>query len=112
MKIENIDIHNYPNSEKVYISGELHPIKVAMRRVNLTPTVKIVDGERIVTENEPVYIYDTSGVFTDSNVIVDINNGIPRIRENGLQSVMTWSNCPQLRANMEKCEKANPPSTK
>lgn len=81
MKIENIDIHNYPNSEKVYISGEIHPIKVAMRRVNLMPTVKIVDGQRILTENEPVYIYDTSGVFTDTNVNVEINNGIPRIRE-------------------------------
>ncbi len=81
MKIENIDVNSYPNSEKVYMEGKLHPIKVGMRRVNLTPTVKIVDGQKIMSDNAPVYIYDTSGVYTDPNVKVDINQGIPRVRE-------------------------------
>ena len=82
MEIENIDVHSYPNSEKIYMQGKLFPsINVAMRRVNLTPTVKIIDGERIVRDNEPVYIYDTSGVYTDPDVKIDINRGIPRIRE-------------------------------
>lgn len=81
MKIENIDVHSYPGSDKVYIDGKLFPIKVAMRRVNLTPTVKIVDGEKTIRENQPVYVYDTSGVFTDPNTNVDINQGIPRLRE-------------------------------
>ncbi len=81
MTIENIDIHSYPGSEKTYIDGALYPIKVPMRKINLTPTVKIVDGERIVRENAPVYVYDTSGVYTDSTVTTDINAGIPRIRE-------------------------------
>lgn len=81
MKIENIDVNSYPGSEKVYIDGELHPIKVAMRRVNLTPTVRIVDGEKLTRQNVPVYVYDTSGVYTDPAVEVDINEGLPRIRE-------------------------------
>lgn len=81
MKIENIDVNSYPNSEKVYMEGKLHPIKVGMRRVNLTPTAKIVDGQKIMSDNAPVYIYDTSGVYTDPNVKVDINQGIPRVRE-------------------------------
>lgn len=81
MKIENINVNSYPGSEKVYIDGELFPIKVAMRRVNLTPTVDVVNGEKIMTENAPVYVYDTSGVYTDPNVKIDINEGLPRIRE-------------------------------
>lgn len=81
MKIENIDVNSYPGSEKVYIDGELFPIKVAMRRVNLTPTVEVVKGEKIMTENAPVYVYDTSGVYTDPNVKININEGLPRIRE-------------------------------
>ncbi|MDE6358838.1 MAG: phosphomethylpyrimidine synthase, partial [Duncaniella sp.] len=64
MTIENIDVNSYPSSEKVYIDGTIHPIRVAMRRVNLTPTVKEVNGERLVRENAPVYVYDTSGVYT------------------------------------------------
>ncbi len=81
MTIENIDVNSYPGSEKVYIDGKLHPVRVAMRRVNLTPTVKIVNGERLVRENDPVYVYDTSGVYTDPDVKIDINAGLPRIRE-------------------------------
>lgn len=81
MTIENIDIHSYPGSEKVYLKGEIHPIEVGMRRINLTPTVKVIDGERRVRENAPVYVYDTSGVYTDPAVNTDINSGLPRIRE-------------------------------
>lgn len=81
MTIDNIDLTSYPGSEKVYITGEIHPVRVAMRQVNLTPTVKIVDGEKVMTSNAPVMIYDTSGVYTDPEVKVDINRGIPRIRE-------------------------------
>ncbi|WP_297070730.1 phosphomethylpyrimidine synthase ThiC [uncultured Duncaniella sp.] len=81
MKIENIDVNSYPGSEKVYIDGKLHPIKVAMRKVNLTPTVKIIDGERMTRKNAPVYVYDTSGVYTDPEVKIDINEGLPRLRE-------------------------------
>ena len=81
MTIENIDVNSYPGSEKIYINGVIHPIRVAMRRVNLTPTVTVKDGLRTMTENEPVTIYDTSGPYTDPAVETDINRGLPRIRE-------------------------------
>lgn len=81
MEIENINVNSYPSSEKIYVNGKLHPVKVAMRRINLTPTVKIEGEEKITTENTPVTVYDTSGVYTDPAVKVDINKGIPRLRE-------------------------------
>ncbi len=81
MKIENIDVRSYPGSEKIYMQGKLHDIKVPMRRVNLTLTVKMVDGEKVMTDNDSVYVYDTSGVYTDPAVETDINHGIPRVRE-------------------------------
>lgn len=81
MEIENINVSSYPSSEKIYIDGQIHPIKVGMRRVMLTPTVKIEQGLRIMRENDPVTVYDTSGVYTDPTVTVDINQGIPRLRE-------------------------------
>lgn len=81
MTIDNIDIHSYPGSEKIYIPGEIHPIRVGMRRINLTPTVKVENGEKVMRDNAPVYVYDTSGVYTDPAVTTDINAGLPRIRE-------------------------------
>ncbi|MBD5324127.1 MAG: phosphomethylpyrimidine synthase ThiC [Bacteroides sp.] len=81
MTIENIDVHSYPGSDKVYIKGDIHPVEVAMRKINLTPTVKIIDGEKVMRENAPVYVYDTSGAYTDPAITTDINTGLPRIRE-------------------------------
>ena len=73
---------SYPSSEKVYIPGNIHKdIKVAMRRVKLTPTVSIVNGEKKIKENSPVYVYDTSGPFSDPNIEVDLKKGLPRLRE-------------------------------
>lgn len=81
MKIENIDVSNYPNSEKIYVDGKLFPIRVGMRRINLYPTVKIENGKRIETPNDPVVVYDTSGVFTDPAFKHDVNVGLPRLRQ-------------------------------
>lgn len=72
----------FPNSEKVYLHGKLNSdVKVGMRKVTLTPTVDIVNGEKKVTPNAPVYIYDTSGPYGDANMQIDLKKGLPRLRE-------------------------------
>ena len=86
MKIENSFIKDsYPSSQKIYIDGMLYPIRVGMRRVNLTDTVHIIDGKRVATPNAGVYVYDTSGAFTDPDTPVNINEGLPRLREAWIQ---------------------------
>ena len=82
MEIENINVSSYPYSTKKYVSGKIFPIKVAMREVHQYPTVTIENGKRIETSNPPVTIYDTSGPYTDPNIKIDINKGLPRIRKN------------------------------
>lgn len=76
----------YPESEKVYMQGQLHPyLKVGMRKVNLTPTVVVENGKKVMTENAPVYIYDTSGAYSDPDQKVDLKKGLPRLREPWIQ---------------------------
>ncbi len=73
----------YPSSEKVYMEGTLFPgIRVAMRKVNLTPTVtKDKNGKKHFSENAPVYVYDTSGAYSDPKVEINLKRGLPRLRE-------------------------------
>lgn len=80
MNIQNIDLTSYPNSQKVYIKGTLPGVKVAMRKISQYPTVKIEDGKRVEYPNEDIYVYDTSGPYTDQNIEIDINKGLPRDR--------------------------------
>ena len=81
MKIENIDLSSYPNSEKIYLDGKIFPIRVAMRKIHQYPTVKIENGERKEYPNEDIVVYDTSGPYTDPNIKIDLNKGLPRDRE-------------------------------
>ncbi|WP_294139318.1 phosphomethylpyrimidine synthase ThiC [uncultured Sanguibacteroides sp.] len=67
-----------PGSEKFYVKGEIFDIEVPMRRINLSPTIDS-DGQKV--ENEPVVVYDTSGPYTDPAYTVDLNKGLPKIRE-------------------------------
>jgi phosphomethylpyrimidine synthase len=73
----------YPASEKVYVAGEINKIKVGMRRIKQTDTVTIDSkGEEIRKKNNPVIVYDTSGPFSDSQVMAEYGKeGIPRFRE-------------------------------
>jgi len=74
----NITHSPFPNSKKIYVEGKIHPIQVAMREIHLSPT-RLTNGT--LEENLPVTVYDTSGPYTDENSEIDIEKGLPRIRE-------------------------------
>ncbi len=58
-----------PASKKVYIQGKIHPnIKVPVREISLT------NGEKLC-------VYDTSGVYTDTSIDIDVSKGIEAIRK-------------------------------
>ncbi|WP_187261690.1 phosphomethylpyrimidine synthase ThiC [Pontibacter beigongshangensis] len=71
----------FTGSRKVYVPGQLHDIKVAMREIVLEDTVHKFLGEETRETNAPVTVYDTSGPFTDPNVEIDVRQGLPRLRE-------------------------------
>ncbi len=68
----------FPNSKKIYVEGTVHPVKVAMREIQLSPT-KLSNGT--LESNPPVTVYDTSGPYTDESSEINILKGLPRIRE-------------------------------
>ena len=70
----------FPNSEKIYVRGQLHEnVNVPMRKINLDDTLDKFNGIR--TPNEPVLVYDTSGAYTDPNVEIDVRRGLKPIRQ-------------------------------
>ncbi|HSH66424.1 MAG TPA: phosphomethylpyrimidine synthase ThiC, partial [Bacteroidia bacterium] len=62
-------------SKKIYVPGKLHPIQVAMREIQLTPTQHTFNGNTTTSSNEPVIVYDTSGPYTDPDVSIDLKKG-------------------------------------
>ena len=70
----------YPSSEKIYVEGSLHNIQVGMRRILLTDTVTIDNGEKKYKPNKPLVVYDTSGPYSDPDIVTDLYKGLPRLR--------------------------------
>ena len=66
-----------PASKKVYIQGSRADIQVPMRAIELTDTPTGLGGE----QNPDILVYDTSGVYTDPNLAIDLNKGLPNVRE-------------------------------
>ena len=69
-------------SEKIYVKGNIHDIRVAMREIKLTDSpAAFVDGEFVKESNPSVTVYDTSGPYTDPKVDIDLKKGLPQLRQ-------------------------------
>ncbi len=73
----SVKIDSYPASEKIYVEGSRPDIKVPMRKITLSDTPVHFGTEK----NGPLYVYDTSGVYTDPAIDVDLQKGLAPIRD-------------------------------
>jgi len=72
----SVKIDSYPASEKIYVQGSRPDLRVPMRKITLSDTPAHFGAEK----NPPLYVYDTSGVYTDPHVTVDLKKGLGPVR--------------------------------
>ncbi|KSW25525.1 MULTISPECIES: phosphomethylpyrimidine synthase ThiC [unclassified Pseudomonas] len=78
-RLEQLDRQSaqpFPNSRKVYLTGSRPDIRVPVREISLADTPTAFGGEK----NAPVFVYDTSGPYTDPEVRIDLRKGLPDVR--------------------------------
>ncbi len=75
-------IQNLPNSKKIYELGSTEDIRVPIREITLTPTAKS-DGS--FEENPPLFVYDTTGPYTDPYVSINLHKGLNNLRTNWIK---------------------------
>jgi phosphomethylpyrimidine synthase len=64
-----------PNSRKIYVP--------AAARISACPCAKsasLIRRHVRFGKNPPIYVYDTSGIYTDPDVKIDIRSGLPALR--------------------------------
>ena len=69
-------VQPFPNSHKIYVQGSRADIKVPMREIGLADTSTPVGHEK----NPPIWVYDTSGPYTDPAINIDVHSGMPELR--------------------------------
>jgi len=69
-------VQPFPSSRKVYRSGSRSDVNVPFREISLAET-RSSDG---VERNDSVFVYDTSGPYTDPESRIDIRQGLAPLR--------------------------------
>ena len=75
-KVDSGSVQPFTRSQKIYVQGTRPDIRVPMREISLDVTPTDFGGEI----NAPVTVYDTSGPYTDPNVIIDVRKGLADVR--------------------------------
>jgi phosphomethylpyrimidine synthase len=75
-RVDEAAIKPLPNSRKVYVEGSRRDIRVPMREVAQSDTPASFGAEK----NPPIYVYDTSGPYTDPRASIDIRQGLAPLR--------------------------------
>jgi phosphomethylpyrimidine synthase len=74
--VDQSAIAPFPNSEKVYVQGSRPDIQVPFRKITQDDTPSQMGAEK----NPPIFVYDTSGPYTDPKVKIDIRAGLHALR--------------------------------
>jgi phosphomethylpyrimidine synthase len=71
----------FPKSQKQYVTGSRPDLRVPVRVVEQSDTQSSSKPE----QNPPIYIYDTSGPYTDPLASIDLLKGLPALRERWIE---------------------------
>jgi phosphomethylpyrimidine synthase len=74
--VDDAAVHPLPNSRKVYVEGSRPDIRVPMREIQQSDTPAGMGAEK----NPPIFVYDTSGPYTDPTAAIDIRSGLAPLR--------------------------------
>ena len=75
-RVDEAAVKPLPNSHKVYVQGSRPDIRVPMREIRQLDTPASFGAEK----NPPIFVYDTSGPYTDPQVRIDIRQGLAPLR--------------------------------
>ena len=81
-KVDEQSVQPFTRSQKIYVQGSRPDIRVPMREISLDVTPTDFGGEI----NAPVVVYDTSGPYTDPNVIIDVRKGLADVRSSWIEA--------------------------
>ncbi|HKA38292.1 MAG TPA: phosphomethylpyrimidine synthase ThiC [Burkholderiales bacterium] len=89
--VDDAAVKPLPNSRKVYVTGSRPDVRVPMREITQSDTPVHLGpaaqgGAPARSEpNPPLFVYDTSGPYTDPAVKIDIRSGLAPLRQRWIE---------------------------
>ncbi|NWA00442.1 phosphomethylpyrimidine synthase ThiC [Pseudomonas gingeri] len=107
-KVDEQSVQPFTRSQKIYVQGSRPDIRVPMREISLDVTPTDFGGEI----NAPVTVYDTSGPYTDPNVVIDVRKGLGDVRSAWIDDRGDTERLSGLSSNFGQERLADPELTK
>ncbi|MGI9026481.1 MAG: phosphomethylpyrimidine synthase ThiC [Burkholderiaceae bacterium] len=85
-EVDSAAIAPLPRSSKFHVEGSRPDLRVPMRKIEQSDTpvfggpVAHGSAPASIEPNPPIFVYDTSGPYTDPSVRIDIRAGLPALR--------------------------------
>jgi phosphomethylpyrimidine synthase len=79
--VDEAAVQPLPSSRKVYVEGSRPDVQVPMREITQSETPASFGAEK----NPPLFVYDTSGPYTDPAVKIDIRSGLNPLRQKWIE---------------------------
>jgi phosphomethylpyrimidine synthase len=87
-QVDEAAVKPLPNSRKIHVPGSRPDVRVPMREISQSDT-PIHSGTGAAPArsepNPPIFVYDTSGPYTDPSVKIDIRSGLAPLRQKWIE---------------------------
>ncbi|TSE37317.1 Phosphomethylpyrimidine synthase [Tepidimonas fonticaldi] len=103
-QVDQAAIQPLPRSRKIYVEGSRPDIRVPMREIQQSDTPAAFGAE----PNPPVFVYDTSGPYTDPAARIDIRHGLPALRQRWIEARQDTEVLPDLSSAYGRARAADP----
>jgi len=80
-QVDDAAVKALPNSRKIYVQGSRDDVQVPMREISQSDTPASMGVEK----NPPIFVYDTSGPYTDPSAKIDIRSGLFPLRQKWIE---------------------------
>ncbi len=101
--VDEASVQPFPNSRKIYVPGSRADIRVPMREISQTDTPDAFGGEK----NPAIYVYDTSGPYTDPEVKIDVRKGLAPLRAAWIEERADTAVLPALTSDYGRMREAD-----
>jgi len=102
--VDGAAVQPFPNSRKVYVTGSRPDIRVPMREIVQSDTPTRLGGEK----NPSIFVYDTSGPYTDPQAQIDLRRGLPPLREKWIEERNDTERLPEQSSAFGRARRADP----
>jgi phosphomethylpyrimidine synthase len=102
--VDGAAVQPFPNSRKVYVTGSRPDIRVPMREIVQSDTPTRLGGEK----NPSIFVYDTSGPYTDPQAQIDLRRGLPPLREKWIEERNDTERLPEQSSAFGRARRTDP----